>query len=276
MVKVIRKRDIFNNNVISKEPVLRTFAVGRTRSALLADPIAAIKKSIKVKIDKYGNPDIESTLDLGVAYDHRVTWLEFDLDDLLWNTEAKINDDYKDENRYSRYLFKLAFKNTSTDETQIYEFDGKTFYIPRGVTAPVSSQDEETHLISEKINYRMLLIIQELQQDDPEDYGNVKGVVETFISKEWNAVVKPSAYRPGALSEEEVSKTYQLHSLTKPPVLCKLSDIGMFGVDRTVLGNNQDNTIAYFKFDPTNTTAHLEGFNVFMCFEKDDIVIYRQ
>lgn len=196
------------------------------------------------------------------------------MDDLLWNTEAKLGDDYiNDENRYNHYLFKLAFKNVKTEEVQIYEFDGRRFYIPRGVTAPLSSQT--TLPITEKIDYQIILIIQELQMDDM-DYGNVSDKIETFVSKEWRGSVRPSSYTPGVLVEEEVAKTFQLHSLTKPPVVCKLSDIGMFGVDRTVLGNNQDDTISYFKFGAPNTTGHLEGFNVFMRFEKDNKVLYRQ
>lgn len=279
MVKVIRKRDIIAKQQeqigpTSMEPVLRTFALRRTRSEIVTDPIEPIKKKIVIKMDALGNPDVNSVLDLGMAFDHRVTWFEFNLDDLLWNTEAKLGDDYiNDESRYNHYLFKLAFKNVKTEEVQIYEFDGRRFYIPRGVTAPLSSQT--TLPITEKIDYQIILIIQELQMDDM-DYGNVSDKIETFVSKEWRGSVRPSSYTPGVLVEEEITKTFQLHSLTKPPVVCKLSDIGMFGVDRTVLGNNQDDTISYFKFGAPNTTGHLEGFNVFMRFEKDNKVLYRQ
>ena len=279
MVKVIRKSDILAREQeligpTSIEPVLRTFALRRTMSRIITEPEEPIKKKITIKMDALGNPNVDSVLDLGMAFDHRVTWFEFDLDDLLWNTEAKLNDDYvNDESRYNHYLFKLAFKNLQRDEIQVYEFDGRRFYIPRGVTAPISSQ--ETLPITEKIDYQIILIIQELQMDD-NDYGNVSDKIETFVSKEWRGSVKPSSYTPGALDEEEILRTYQLHSLTKPPVICTLSDIGIFGVDRTVLGNNQDDTISYFKFGAPNTTGHLEGFNVFMRFEKDDTIIYRQ
>ena len=110
MIKVIKKQSYNGSNselLISPRDIV---AIDTGSSIVLTQ---AVKGSIDITYDEHGYPDVD-LVDLGIQYDHRVTWLEFDLDDLLWNTEAKINDDYKDENRYSRYLFKLAFKNTST------------------------------------------------------------------------------------------------------------------------------------------------------------------
>lgn len=78
MVKVIRKRDIIAKQQeqigqTSVEPVLRTFALRRTRSEIITDPIEPIKKKIVIKMDALGNPDVNSVLDLGMAFDHRVT-----------------------------------------------------------------------------------------------------------------------------------------------------------------------------------------------------------
>lgn len=275
MVKVIRRKNVLTQQaeelVTSTQPVLRTFALSRTSSRLIQEPENAIKKDITIKFDAYGNSTVNEH-NIGLAFDHRVTWLRFDLDELIWNTETSLDDDYTEETKYDYYLFKLAFKNLTNEEISIYEFDGKIFQIPRGVTAPISLQ-KDGH-ITEDINYEVLLIIQEKNMDDP-DYGNVKDVQETFVSQPWTAKVEKSSYVPGAL-ERQSTESFQLHSLTKPPIVCKLSDIGIFDINHKILGNKKDDTISYFKMGE-EVTAHLLGFNVFMRFEHaDGELIYRQ
>lgn len=276
MVKVIRKKDLAVKEaelmVTSVEPVLRTFALTRTMSAIVEEPLAAIKKDITIKFDEYGNPNV-TDVNAGLAYDHRVTWLNFDLDSLLWHTDGRADDSYTDETKYEYYLFKLAFKNLVSGKIEIYEFDGRTFYVPRSITAPADLRDDFGR-ITKDFNYEVLLIIQEKNIDDP-DFGNVKGVQETFVSKAFNLKIEKSSYVPNEMPHVDTT-SFQLHSLTKPAIVCKLSDIGLFSVDRAILGNKEDDTISYFKLGE-DVTAHLRGFNVFMRFEHEDgTEYYRQ
>ena len=82
----------------------------------------AVKQSIDVKYDSKGYAD-QTSINLGVQYDHRVTWLHFDLDDLIWNldNENKRGREipYDIHRRNNFYIFKLAFTNQSTKETSV-------------------------------------------------------------------------------------------------------------------------------------------------------------
>ena len=67
-----------------------------------------VKNLIEIKYDAYGNPDI-SSVDLGNQYDHRVTCLRINVDNLLWNhvlnSGAGIENKEDFFNKYIFYLF---------------------------------------------------------------------------------------------------------------------------------------------------------------------------
>ena len=80
----------------------------------------AVKQSINVKFNSLGYAD-QTSVNLGVQYDHRVTWLHFDLDELIWNLNEAADREYgyNKSTRNSFYIFKLAFTNQSTKETTV-------------------------------------------------------------------------------------------------------------------------------------------------------------
>lgn len=80
--------------------------------------LAALKNTIHLKYDKFGNCSTKS-INLGIKNEHRVTWIYFDLVDLLWNNEH-IKNEHESQlstkewnNLYNLYNFKLVFKTKS-------------------------------------------------------------------------------------------------------------------------------------------------------------------
>ena len=226
----------------------------------------AVKQSIDVKYDSKGYAD-QTSINLGVQYDHRVTWLHFDLDDLIWNLDNedkggrvdKGQEPYDYYHRNNFYIFKLAFTNQSTKETTIWQFDGYNFEIPRGVTKEAAS-------------YEIVLIIEEYQGDDfPGNIEDTPDTIERFVARPIYGTVQSTFYDPSSDITATLEETNQLAALIKPQIQCTLTDIGLFASDEKELGQQYDNFIRYLKFNPNRITAHLNGFYLFALFKKGDL-----
>lgn len=109
-IKVIRKNAAENlvNDQISPRDIL---AINSGDSLILTE---AVKQSITIKYDPYGKASV-GMINFGMQYDHRVTWLHFDLEDLMWNLNSR--PDYTSRNKTNFYTFKALFTNTATGET---------------------------------------------------------------------------------------------------------------------------------------------------------------
>ena len=222
----------------------------------------AVKQSIDVKYNSKGYAD-QTSINLGVQYDHRVTWLHFDLDDLIWNLDNENTRGraipYDIHRRNNFYIFKLAFTNQSTKETSVWQFDGYNFEIPRGITKEAAS-------------YEIVLIIEEYQGDDFQ--GNIVDTpdsIERFVARPIYGTVQSTFYNPSLDITATLEETDQLAALIKPQIQCTLTDIGVFASDERELGQQYDNFIRYLKFNPNRITAHLNGFYLFALFKKGDL-----
>lgn len=102
MTKVIRKESYEDASSlrISNQDIL---AIETDSSVILTE---AVKQAIEVTYDELGYPDTK-IVDLGVQYDHRVTWLHFNLDKLLWHLNKSKG--YTEDTKYNYYTFKIAF-----------------------------------------------------------------------------------------------------------------------------------------------------------------------
>lgn len=255
-IKVIHKTETIgiDNTLISPTDIV---AINSGDSLILTE---AVKQSITIKYDAYGKASV-GLINFGMQYDHRVTWLHFDLEDLMWNLNSRA--DYTARTRNNFYTFKVLFTNISTNETFVWEFDGVNFEIPRGVTKNVGT-------------YEMVLAIEEYQQDD--FLGNIKDerpeMIERFVTKPIRGKVQPSLFDPLMEIEATPVETDQEAALVKPQILCTLTDTGLFSTDEKELGQQYDNFIRYFKFNPRRITAHLNDFFVLLLFKKDDLFYY--
>ena len=215
--------------------------------------LGSVKPAIELKYSNQGRPD-KKELELGVQYDHRVTWINFNLDELLWNLHGS----YSEETKYYHYNFKLAVK-PEQGESSVWEFDGKTFEIPYAITQAPGK-------------YTFTLIIEEYTGD--EEQGNIKEVnpyfIERYVTKPFVGNVVATSYDPSRDLTLLQFETDQLAALTKPRVSCSLADNGEFLFDNTVIGEKFDNFTTYFVFDPTHLTAHLSDFTLMITFKKDD------
>lgn len=259
MINVIRKQSI-SGTTKSNISTVDIEAIDTGTSVILLEPV---KQSITITYDAFGYADT-SLVNLGVQYDHRVTWLHFNLDKLIWNLNAERN--YTSDTKYNHYTFKLAITKVSGNtvgETSVWEFDGIDFEVPRYIT-------KEAGL------YKIVLMIEEFQ--DSEFMGNIKDEsaekIERFVSAELKGRVYPSIYNPKYDISVEVTETDQEAALIKPKIECTLSDEGDFLTDEIELGQKHDNFIRYFKFNPRRITAHLNDFYVFAIFKKDDLFYY--
>ena len=115
MIKVIRKTPTKSLNTINEELIstVGIEALQLDESVILMEPV---KTSITIAYDALGKPSI-TTVPLGVQYDHRVTWLHFDLENLMWNLGSR--EDYTNREKTNFYTFKLALTNNSTGETSV-------------------------------------------------------------------------------------------------------------------------------------------------------------
>lgn len=276
MIKVIRKvnieeliaptPDVISSNIIDVQEIDGSFIFAES-----------IKPSIEIKYDRDGYPTIEQNtpdgaselfVDIGVQFDHRVKFLNFNLEDLLWKGQKK-----EEQNKlttqefleqHNRYTFKLAISNENSKETTMWEFDGFTFEIPRIITKNPGV-------------YNFTLIIEEYQRDDNEnkDAGNIKisspYFIERFVSKPFKGRILPSSYRPEYDLTIFKLETDQLSALTKSNIPCSLNDEGLLIInnttDGTAVGEKLDNFVTYFYFDWEKITSHLKDFTLIMTFK---------
>ena len=253
MIKVIRKE----NSSISEATIStrNIISMDTGNSILLTDPV---KNLVEVTYDATGHPD-KTNVEFGVQYDHRVTWVRFNLKQLIWNLGK--NKSLNEDELYNLYTFKVAISRVGdTGPAQIWEFDGYDFEIPRGVTKISGT-------------YRLVLIIEEWQRD--ENPGNIAEdtlvCIERFVAAEVKGTVRPTFYDPSMdIEVNDEADSNQLKSLIKPTILCTLTDNGEFSTDTNELGQKFDNFIRYFKFNPRRITAHLNDFYTFAIFKQGD------
>ena len=99
-------------------------------------------------------------------------------------------------------------------------------------------------------------------------------MIERFVTKPIRGKVQPSLFDPLMEIEATPVETDQEAALVKPQILCTLTDTGLFSTDEKELGQQYDNFIRYFKFNPRRITAHLNDFFVLLLFKKDDLFYY--
>lgn len=229
---------------------------------------SAVKQAVNIKFDKYGHTNV-STVDLGVQYDHRVTWLHFDLDELLWNAPHEEADGdyegkYTDRRRNNFYNFKLVFTRLEEDNTdgssEVWEFEGTDFEIPRGITRFAGL-------------YKIVLIIEEKQEGDQDNFqGNIlddENRIERFITQEFKGRVFPTFYKLTDDAIVEDIETDQRKALIKDAIKCTLTDTGEFDANTDTLGQQYDSYIRYLHFDPPYMTKHLSDFLTLAIFKKE-------
>lgn len=139
------------------------------------------------------------------------------------------------------------------------------FEIPRGIT-------KEAGL------YKIVLIIEDYQEDDVFEPGNIfedeSAYKERFVAAEIKGKVSASIYSPEYDLVADMVETDQKASLIKTQIDCTLTDDGNFSSDVIELGQKYDNFIRYFKFNPRRITAHLNDFYVFAIFKQKDLFYY--
>ena len=108
MINVIRKQSVGGTprSIISNTDIE---ALDTGETLILLEPV---KQAIEITYDELGHPD-KTLVNLGAQYDHRVTWLHFNLDKLIWNLDAKRN--YTHETKYNHYTFKMALSKVGEE-----------------------------------------------------------------------------------------------------------------------------------------------------------------
>ena len=102
MINVIRKTDTDTNTTPATISTRNIISVDTGDSILLTDPV---KDLIEITYDAFGKPDVKSVV-FGVQYDHRVTWLRFHLQQLIWNLGK--HKGLSEDELYNLYTFKVA------------------------------------------------------------------------------------------------------------------------------------------------------------------------
>lgn len=262
MTQVIRKLKTASAAIAAKETVSPAkisntdiVALVTDSSVILTEPV---KKYINIKYNALGYPSVNRII-LGMQYDHRVSWLHFDLEDLIWNLNEERG--YNERTKYDFYKFKIIFSrlhDSENTEAQVWLFDGRDFEIPRALTKTPGT-------------YSITLVIEENQISN----GNIPdpNTIERFVTAPILGRVLSSIYNLEPLSRER-KDSHQLVSLTKPSILCTLDDEGGFAPKEIEMGQKFDNYIRYFKFNPRDITAHLNDFYVYAIFKRQDQFAY--
>lgn len=101
MINVIRKE---TTNTTSEATIStrNIISVSTGDSILLTDPV---KDLIEITYNATGYPDKKSVV-FGVQFDHRVTWIRFNLQQLIWNLGK--DKGLTEEELYNLYTFKVA------------------------------------------------------------------------------------------------------------------------------------------------------------------------
>lgn len=309
MTKVIRKQRTFSitksiravstDNIIN--PNIEPWD-GNLKKLRPVDLMAPVREQITIKADENGalyiltssiaeetgETLIETTpltnISLGTQYEHQATWINFDLDSLIWNIHTPYNPDnnvaYDRELYYANYLFQLIFKDSETERYSAWEFDGVTFKIPRELTETTATYD---------VVLRICEINTDQYSDNLKDFVKEKDFVgniadlplwrECFVSSQFQASAAPTAFYPGMINDKrfQTVNTSQKQALTKKAINCWLNHDGkliLFDADSTIeqpltdIGNQGDNCIRYLRFEK-DLTAHLRGFKLFALFTQE-------
>lgn len=255
MIKIIRKKQD-TPVVVNEEDLISTTSIdvnydGEGNPILLSP----IKNLISITYDANGKPDKEK-VSLGLKYDHRVTWLSFNLDQLLWGrSNNKIYTNNVD--LYDLYNFKMVVRGP--EGTATWGFDGHTFEINNFITKVAG-------------DYEFILVIEEKTAD--EYAGNVDDnitditpdIQERFIAKSFIGNVETSSFNP--LSEIKITEfvTDQDRSLIKPIIHCTLTDKGNLTSSSAYIGQKYDNLIRFLSFDKGQLSANLNDFYLIVCY----------
>ena len=250
MTTVLRKKTKSNTIDLSNRINTQELYAVETETSVLLEQ--SVKNTIDLTYDQNGYADI-NFINLGRQYDHRVTWLRFHLENLLWQSS---NTDY---------TYIIAATNISTGRSTIWEFDGKNFEVPRGITKEAGI-------------YRLVLIIQEWQNPEAASnnhQGNVpdSAGIERFVTAEIKAKVEKSIYDPAKGLDISVD-TSQKAALIKNSIPCIITDDGMFLPLQRELGQKYDSFVKYLKFPGQYRTSNLNDFNVVAIFKKGDQFFY--
>lgn len=255
MIKIIRKNQD-TAVVINEEDLISTTSIdvdydGEGNPILLSP----IKNLISISYDENGSPD-KDTVQLGLQYDHRVTWLSFNLDQLLWGwSSQKIHTNNVD--LYDLYNFKMVVDGP--DGAQTWSFDGHTFEINNFITRAPGQ-------------YQFILIIEE--KTDDEYLGNVgdditdveSDIQERFVAKSFTGIVETSAFSPYEEIKITEFPTDQMRSLIKPIIYCTLTDKGSLTSSSAYIGQKYDNLIRFLSFDKGQLSANLNDFYLIVCY----------
>ena len=117
MTQVIRKLKTDSAAIAAKETVSPAkisntdiVALVTDSSVILTEPV---KKYINIKYNALGYSSVNRII-LGMQYDHRVSWLHFDLEDLIWNLNEERG--YNERTKYDFYKFKIIFSRLHDNE----------------------------------------------------------------------------------------------------------------------------------------------------------------
>lgn len=277
---------------VVEQPFLN-YAIKKS-TLVTVNPDGSIQSLKDVYYDKEGNRTEGETkyfASLGMQYDHRVSWLEFDLRNLLWGRD-EVGDPLLNPASaetpawFSKYIFRLYFCWYNWEGAPVinpvettFEFDGRRFYIPSEVTRNAG-------------NFHIVLGIINREEAEGESHHNVPNENETFVSDMFPGLVIKNCYDPTSF-RPVFANTQQLKVLRKTPIACAMSDDGKLVLvdapDTTKgvshhgrlygkVGNQKDNYITYFGLGFTQEELatfpeKLDGFTMFMVmrYEEDGV-----
>lgn len=196
----------------------------------------AIRQLITIKIQADGTINA-SNVDLGNQGDDGVTILYFDISDF-------INDPEPFKNRYQPVIISRGISGTS----QTFDFDGKYFYVPNGITRNAGVYD-------------LVYAIWEKNEDDGDTSGNTENLSsakEIFTSSVFTGIVKPTNFGLISEDEPETLSTVVETSFIKPKR--QISYLGKVK-DNNLLGYKLDQYITFLELYETH--ADLESYVVY-------------
>ena len=254
MIKIIRKKPD-TPVVVDEEDLISTTSIdvnydGEGNPILLSP----IKSLISISYDENGTPD-KNNIPLGLQFDHRVTWLSFNLDNLLWGRSK--NKEYTNKDLYDLYNFKMVVKGPGGTNT--WGFDGHTFEINNFITQSAGA-------------YQFILIIEEKTTDEYQ--GNIDDSLidmsvnkpERFVAKSFTGLVESSSFSPFVEIKITEFPTDQDQSLIKPIIHCTLTDKGNLTSSNAYIGQKYDNLIRFLSFDKGQLSANLNDFYLIVCY----------
>lgn len=265
MIKVQRIPTIINP---TDDPLsLTTVNINQSANSTAIEPDAAIKQAITIVYDANGYPNI-NTIDLGMAYDHRVTWINFDLSNLLWHFNNA--EGYTQDTINEVYNFKVVFKTTPTDtDSIVYVFDPA---VPFEVPSRITTMGKHFYMsiaIQEKTDEEKSIVIAGGVWP-----GNIENDNEIFISAPIQCTVTSHWFNPTQEIIITHENTTQKRALTKEYIDATMTDRGTLTLSSTNFGFSTDRWMKYIRFDPSHLTAHVDNLTLVAAFRTDDGSIY--